>query len=51
MHEQSEAERRATTGPAAGFDGSQPGGTRSAPEEGRQSHTTNVLTSFHSNFN
>ena len=38
--ERSEAERRATTCPAAGFDEGQPGGAQKSPEGERPSHTT-----------
>ena len=44
MQERSDAERRATTGPVAGFYEGRPGGARSVPEGGRLSHITNVLT-------
>ena len=47
MQERSEAERRATTGPAHGFDKDPPGGARSAPEGGMLNHTTNFFTSFY----
>ena len=47
MQERSEAERRVTTVPAAGFDECRPAGARSSSEGGSPSHTTNILTSFH----
>ena len=47
---QERAKRRATTGPAAGFDESRPG-VPPPRERGRSSRTTNVLTPFYLDFN
>ena len=46
MQERSEAERRAITSPAAGFDEGRPEVARSAAKKGRPSHTTNMKYSL-----
>ena len=43
MQERSKAERRATTGSAAGCDEVKPGGSRTAMKGGRSSHTANIF--------
>ena len=51
MQERSETERRATTGPAAGFDEGRPGRAQSAQEAERLGHTNNFFASFYIDFN
>ena len=48
MQERSEAEQRATTGLATGFDEGRPGDVRNVPDVVRLSHTAKVFTSVSS---